>query len=190
MCVCALGCLPSNHNIILFQVQWGDRNGSDGSDSDDALSATADFFEDDSLDDSNSSASGDEVPLTPPSDLYSRYFGTQSGKINPEKVENDGGSRPTSSESPGSTRKARQFVGPSSDMLSPVVCVTHRFDAMVLNRQSAALAKGWQLGGWDYNPDQAFGEYQLDMRLEEEYKISREDESHVPVVSPSRRGGK
>lgn len=40
-------------------------------------------------------------------------------------------------------------AGPSYDMLAPVVRVTHDYDETMLNHQSVALAKGWDLGGWE-----------------------------------------
>lgn len=155
------------------------------------MGAADNFFEDDSLDDSNSSDSGDDTPLTPPSGMYSRYFG-QNWKGKPGRLDiPESPSRGTNTESPASSRKIRTFVGPSSDMLAPLVRVTHAFDAMVLNHQSIYLAKEWELGGWDYNPSEALVDYQPSGHhrsgsLEEE-KGGPTDEDLQAPPSPSRR---
>jgi hypothetical protein len=127
--------------------------------------------------------------------MYSRYFG-QNWKGKPGRLDTPGSpSRGPNSESPASSRKIRTFVGPSSDMLAPLVRVTHSFDSMVLNHQSTYLAKEWELGGWDYNPSEALVEYQPSGHhrsgsLEEEKEGPIYEDLQAPPSSSRRNAGK
>ena len=143
---------PQINDTCLLQAQWGERNGSEGSGSEDDLSAGDNFFEDESLG-SHSSDSDEDVAMTPPpaEEIYKRYFGGRAWKGTVEKIEqSDSSSRLQNSESPVPARKMRPIVGPSSDMLAPVVSVTHDYDSIMLNHQSIALAREWELGRWDF----------------------------------------
>eukprot|EP00980_Cylindrotheca_fusiformis_P009435 scaffold2065_cov107-Cylindrotheca_fusiformis.AAC.5 len=133
------------------EAQWGERDGSDDSGSEGQLSADDNFFEEESLD-SNSSDSGDDGSLAQTSNdhLYNRYFGSTAWKGTVEKGGNDGSHRRQNSESSAATptRKTVPFVGPSYDMLAPVVRVTHELDSAIVSHQSLELAQGWELGVW------------------------------------------
>ena len=122
---------------------------SDDSDTQSDVSAGDNFFEEESLD-SNSSDSGEDMPLTPPAgnDMYERYFGGRAWKGTVEKSSEASPPRVNSPGSP-SNPKSRSVFGPSSDMLAPVVKVSHELNDIVLNHQTSALAIGWELGSWD-----------------------------------------
>jgi hypothetical protein len=134
--------------------------------------------------------------MTPPSadEIYKRYFGGRTWKGTVEKIEQPNStSRLQSSESPASSRKIRPFVGPSSDMLAPVVSVTHDYDSIMLNHQSTFLAKGYELGAWDFNSIDAFDNYQANAGKVEEYKDEKIDSASGDFASAtllSRRGGR
>jgi hypothetical protein len=134
--------------------------------------------------------------MTPPpaDEIYKRYFGGRTWKGTVEKIEQaNSSSRLQSSESPGSSRKIRPFVGPSSDMLAPVVSVTHDYDSIMLNHQSTFLAKGWELGAWDFNTIDAFDNHQANAGKVEEYKDEKTDSTSGDFASAtllSRRGGR
>lgn len=115
------------------------------------MSAGDNFFEDESLD-SNSSESGDEGALAHTSNdhIYNRYFGSKAWKGSVEKGDDGGSHRRQNSESTATTPTRKSgFVGPSYDMLAPVVSVTHDFDSEIVSHQSIELARGWELGGWE-----------------------------------------
>jgi hypothetical protein len=164
---------------------------SDDSDSLGGVSAGDNFFEDESLD-SNSSDSGDEGAMTPPSGhnhkMYDRYFGGRAWKGTIEKAEVAGS--PSRSQSTGShiitNAKVRSTYGPSSDMLAPVVSVSHELNAAVLNHQSIALAMGWELGGWDVMKTL----YQSDMlSIDDEYDANLDTTSSDDAeMSLGRKG--
>jgi hypothetical protein len=157
---------------------------SDGSASNDILSVGDDFFEDESLG-SNSSDSDDDDDDhdgvgTPPTgmadEMYKRYFGGQPWKSNrsmdnPGNTPSPGASprTPSSPSSPTRIKKLQPFHGPSSDMLSPVVNLTRKFDLEMLGFQSIELAEGWELGPWDgrIDPNKAFEPNPLSIELEE-----------------------
>jgi hypothetical protein len=134
--------------------------------------------------------------MTPPpaDDIYKRYFGGRTWKGTVEKIEQPNSpSRIQSSESPGSNRNIRPFVGPSSDMLAPVLSVTHDYDSIMLNHQNVFLAKGWDLGAWDFNTIDPFDNYQANAGKVEEYKDEKIDSTSGDFASAtllSRRGGR
>lgn len=118
-----------------------------------------------------------------------RYFGSRAWKGTLEKVEQPGStSRTQSTESPRSSRKIKAFVGPSSDMLAPVVGVTHDFDAIMLNHQSISLAKGWELGGWDFNIFDSFDSYRTNEGRVVEQKDGKTDSSFESLLLSQSRG--
>jgi hypothetical protein len=159
------------------------------------------FFEDDSLDASNSSDSEEEEegPETPPArdHMYDRYFGGQTWKSRAEKLDQPSSPshRHSSEQSPSSPRKMRAFGGPSAsaDMLSPVVQVRHDFDALVLNHQSVHLAKEWELGGWEFIPTKTFDDYQGDVdgrsTSPEDQKEGSENANTFESATPHFRQG-
>jgi hypothetical protein len=137
-------------------AQWGDDVASDGSDSDDILSGGGNFFEDDSLGSNSSDDDFEEEGLgsAQTEDLYRRYFGGQDTLKGATKA-SQSPSRSVPPPSPASpSRRSKQLhpiAGPSSDMLSPVVRLTRKYDQDILGHQSVGLAKGWKLGPWDTN---------------------------------------
>lgn len=107
------------------------------------MSAMDNFFEDDSLE-SNSDDSGnddedeDDEGMDGTDEIYKRYFGGTSWK-----GVSDIGTSIVQSQSDSAPRSAHHRpVGPSSDMLQPVVTV----NVVVQERQNILLAKGWKLG--------------------------------------------
>ena len=141
-------------NQYIFQAQWGEAN--DASRAEDAVSVMNNFFEDDSLE-SNSDDSGnddeDEDDLMEDTDeIYKRYFGGRSWK-----GFSDTRTSVVQSQSINASRSiVHRSIGPSSDMLQPVVTV----NIVVQESQNILLAKGWKLGRWEYgnkridgNPD-------------------------------------
>lgn len=160
-----------------LQAQWREEITSDGSASDDILSAGDNFFEDESLG-SNSSDDDDDDDGhgTPPpaEDMYKRYFGGQpwKGSVGDASGAPSSPSPSKTAASPSSTpsakvKKIQPFLGPSSDMLSPVVVLTRRFDREMLGYQSIELAEGWELGPWDLVPNEVLDELPLALEDEE-----------------------
>ena len=128
-----------------LQAQWGERDDSDDSGSDNDHIVGDNFFEEESLD-SNSSDSGDDGELIGSDHIYKRYFGARAWKSTIEKSEGTGTHSRQNSEA---SSKVIPDVGPSYDMLAPVVRVNHDYDETMLNYQSVTLARGWDLGGWE-----------------------------------------
>ena len=124
-----------------MQAEWGEEN--DASGVDEAMSSMDNFFEDYSLG-SNSDDSGDEIEdddlIEDTDELYKKYFGESSWKgFSDRKISMVQGIE--------STRPvAHRSIGPSSDMLQPVVTV----NVVVNENQNILLAKGWKLGRWNY----------------------------------------
>lgn len=102
-----------------------------------------------------------------------KYFGRDAWKGTVEKTESTAvpvqGMRPSSTNriSP-SSKKEQAIEGPSSDMLAPVVRVTHNFDSQMLSYQSISLAEGWQLGPWESAAVEHIDKSPVDIDLEEE----------------------
>ena len=141
------------------------------------------FFEDESLG-SNSSDDDDDDIGTPPvtDELYQRYFGNQPWKgvseieMSGVPVSSSHSRVPDSPSSPSRIKKARPFLGPTSDMLAPVVSLTRQFDREILSYQSIAIAEGWELGPWDTITNEDIYQYAITMGLEE----SKVDPSGTP----------
>jgi hypothetical protein len=180
-----------------LQAQWGERNGSAGSNSDDSLSAVDNFFEDDSLGESNSSESGDEGTSTPPpgGGIYDTYFGGDAWKNAVGDKLGFSGSptrRQTSESELSNISKMRPFGGASLDMLAPVVRVTHSYDALVLNNQSSRLAMEWELGDWNLHPVEggfvAGSDPNRTAEAKEELIEEYEERSFHAQITPPRLG--
>lgn len=147
---------------------------SDGSTSDDMLSAGDNFFEDESFGSNSSDDDDDDGLGTPPQaeDMHKRYFGGKAWKSS--VVDSSGSPSPSSSKIPMSPRspttrikKIQTFIGPSSDMLSPVVSLKRRFDREMLGYQSIELAWGWQLGPWDADQSEVINDLFLVGEIDE-----------------------
>lgn len=111
------------------------------------MSAADNFFEDDSL--GESSDSDNDNPGSPTTDdLYKKYFPSRAWKGLVQKGEQTGSTVRHPLSRSGSGHHIASLVGPSSDMLAPIVRVTHEYDAQMLSHQKIALAKGWKLGDW------------------------------------------
>ena len=124
-------------------AQWGDESEAS------SASIRGDtFFEDDSEASSDSAGEAEEFMgggggEKDPKDLYSQYFGTSRDLLAAPSVSTEDGSKDES------TVDRVVQDGTPSDILTPVVRVSHEFDNMALNRQSAALAEGLGLGNVD-----------------------------------------
>ena len=110
------------------------------------MSVMDNFFEDDSLE-SNSDDSGndddddDDDMMEDTDEMYKRYFGG-----GPWKGFSDASSPMAQSQNIIASRSVvHRSIGPSSDMLQPVVTV----NVVVQDNQNILLAKGWKLGRWD-----------------------------------------
>lgn len=128
-------------------AQWGEQAASEASSIAGGTQAHADnFFEDDSDASSDSAEdflSGSEGKEA--KDIYTQYFGasqdiTQLLGVTPLVCEDATNVDPM---------EARTQDGTPSDMLSPLVRVFFDYDALALNRQSVALARGWKIGDID-----------------------------------------
>ena len=140
------------------EAQWGgemNESGAAGSQDEQEQSSNDNFFEYMSTG-SISSDSDDNEPANldsgKSSSRYENYFGNfrrplavPGGNTNPAEGDEQK-PRVERSESAGANKM--QVVGPSSDTLTPTVHVTHDFDKLALNNQSAELAKEWELGQW------------------------------------------
>ena len=140
------------------EAQWGGEvNESGAADSQDEQeqSSNDNFFEYMSTG-SISSDSDDNEPIEfesgKSSSRYENYFGNFRRPLaipggNTKQTEGDEQkAQVEQTESPGVSKVP--VVGPSSDTLTPTVHVTHDFDKLALNNQSAELAKDWELGQW------------------------------------------
>jgi hypothetical protein len=156
------------------EAQWGEHDESDAS-STGFPALGGNFFEDDS-DASSESADepleeGGEVTESKrqPKDSFGSYFETRqrpvplSSDISQETPEqaSRGDDAPNGVFSPS--------VGPASDMLTPLVKVSHAYDRIALSGQSPDLALGWELG---------------DLGIESLYGLhSLPDATHSPLKS-------
>jgi hypothetical protein len=139
-------------------AQWGDHDDSDAS-SAGVPTPTYNLFEDDSSDSGNDQTD-DFLSGKESSDMYSRYLGasqrptTTPAILDPkcsDVVEDEKGDH--------SVPLQESVVVASSDTLSPVVKVLHRFDELALNRQSPALANGWRFGDVDSLDDSSLHDH-------------------------------
>jgi hypothetical protein len=125
------------------EAQWGEAN--DGSGAEDTRSVLDTFFEDDSLD-SNSDDSGnddedeDDEVMEDTDEIYKRYFGGRSWKRFSGITTSMAHAQSTESRS-----MIQRSIGPSSDMLQPIVTV----NVVVQESQNILLAKGWKFGRWE-----------------------------------------
>lgn len=114
------------------------------------MSVMDNFFEDESLE-SNSDDSGnddedeDDEAMDGTDEIYKRYFGGASWKGISDIRTSIGPSQ--SDNAPRSVH--HRVVGPSSDMLQPVVTV----NVVVQEDQNILLAKGWKLGRFECGDD-------------------------------------
>jgi hypothetical protein len=177
------------------EAQWGDRdNGSDGGSSSGVRAVGINFFEDDSdsssdLPDDDYDDLGDAMGPKNSKGLYDSYFG-DTRRPTTELSENaDSSGRKTSDRKPSNT-----VVGPSSDMLTPVVRVSHEFDRLALNNQNVDLARAWTLGEWDYDVledviAEEAGVMMVDLSERSRGPVEGLDEDSIDSpVSPSRKG--
>ena len=140
--------------LISFKAQWGE--GNNGSVAEDALSAMENFFEDDSLE-SNSDDSGnddedeDDEMMQHTDEIYKRYFGTRSQDQTIESTRS-------------MLHRSRLTVGPSSDMLQPVVTITYPHNIAILDTQSIHLAKGWKFGKWENRETSPESKFDINMQ--------------------------
>ena len=119
-----------------------------------------------------------------------RYFGSHTWKSNGDQFDTSSIVR---RQSPDATiPKGRSYVGPSLDMLAPVVRVTHDYDALVLNNQNVNLAKGWQLGSWSVDPVEAQPDFDWDPSgsrgSKREVNDVPEESGFSSYLTPPRRG--
>ncbi len=137
------------YDPLHVQAQWGESN--DAARAEDAMSVMDNFFEDDSLE-SNSEDSGndddddeDEDMMEDTDEIYKRYFGGRSWK-----GFSDTSSPMAQSQNIVASRSViHRSIGPSSDMLQPVVTI----NVVMKENQNILLAKGWKLGRWDNGND-------------------------------------
>jgi hypothetical protein len=130
-------------------AQWGERDESEASSA--GFRALGDnFFEDDDSDASSASAEGQAAEeLADGSEqknqkrMYDDYFGGHRRPVaQPSSV-----SQASSDhlDKPG-TEEESPAPGPASDLLAPIVHVSHEFVRLALNNQSVELAEGLKLG--------------------------------------------
>jgi hypothetical protein len=173
------------------EAQWGDRdNGSEGGSSTGVRAVGINFFEDDSdsssdLPEDESDDLGDVMDSKNSKGLYDSYFGDMR-RPSTETSENADLSGRKSSDK----RSSNPVVGPSSDMLTPVVRVSHKFDRLALNNQNVDLARAWTLGEWDYDvlEDVAAEEAGPMVDLSERSRGPVEGLDDDSPLSPSRKG--
>lgn len=176
------------------EAQWGDRdNGSEGGSSADVRALGINFFEDDSdsssdLPEDDYDDLGDAMGPKNSKGLYDSYFGDTR--------------RPTTETSENADLSGRKserklsnpVVGPSSDMLTPVVRVSHEFDRLALNNQNVDLARAWTLGEWDYDvledvAAEEAGDMMVDLSKRSRGPVEElDDDSINSPISPSRKG--
>ncbi|GKZ00061.1 hypothetical protein MPSEU_000959500 [Mayamaea pseudoterrestris] len=130
-------------------AQWGDQDDSDASSMDDFRLLTGKYFDDDGSDGSSGSFD-DSTEVSESHTMYDSYFSeakrplvADSSSVPLEEALDDN-------------------LSPTSDMLSPSVCISYNFDVLAFNNQSKALAEGWKIGsgflgseGWDENTEVA-----------------------------------
>jgi hypothetical protein len=177
------------------EAQWGDRdNGSEGGSSADVRALGINFFEDDSdsssdLPEDDYDDLGDAIDSKNPKGLYDSYFG-DTRRPATETSEN----ADLSGRKPSDRKSSNLVVGPSSDMLTPVVRVSHEFDRLALNNQNVDLARAWTLGEWDYDvledvAAEEAGVMMVDLSERSRGPVEELDEdSTESSVSPSRKG--
>lgn len=140
------------------EAQWGEHDESDASSTGFPGALGGNFFEDDS---DASSDSGDE-PLDEVAevteskrqqkDMYGSYFDAHQRPVAQSSDASQGTSEQTSKEDDAVHGGFSPAGGPASDMLTPVVKVSHQYDRLALNSQSAELAMGWELGDFSVVP--------------------------------------
>ena len=158
------------------EAQWGQHDESDAS-STGFPTLGGNFFEDDS---DASSESADEsleerVEVSElkrqPKDYFGNYFDTRQRPA-PVPLSSDISKETSVQASRGDDAPSRVFspsVGPVSDMLTPLVKVSHEFDRIALSGQSPDLALGWELG---------------DLRVGPHYGVHPlPDATHLPLLS-------
>jgi hypothetical protein len=141
------------------EAQWGEVNESNADSNDQEQSSGDNFYEymstgSISSDSDNEPADleGVEVAIGKGShSIYENYFGRYR---RPVAEPTDGNTKKADEESQASRTGSGvvggkgRVAGPSSDTLAPSVHVTHDYDKIALNNQSAEIAKEWELGQW------------------------------------------
>jgi hypothetical protein len=177
------------------EAQWGDRdNDSDGGSSAGVRALGINFFEDDSdsssdLPDDDYDDLGDAMGPKNSKGLYDSYFGDTRRPTTETSENTDLSGRKT-----GDRKASNPVVGPSSDMLTPVVRVSHEFDRLAMNNQNVDLARAWTLGEWDYDVLEDVAAEEAGVMMVDLSERSRgpveglDEDSTDSSVSPSRKG--
>lgn len=139
------------------EAQWGEVNESGAESDDQEQSAGDNFFEymstgSLSSDSDNEPADFSSMGGGKGSRIYENYFGNYRRPVAEPSTGNSKISDEHEQQSLSSRGGSVQALGPSSDNLAPNVHVTHDFDKLALNSQSAQLAKDWELGQWQPDP--------------------------------------
>jgi hypothetical protein len=144
------------------EAQWGEVNESDADSNDQEQSAGDNFYEYMSTGSISSDSDNEPADLGSAEvaigkcshGTYENYFGRYRL---PVAAPTDGNTTKADEDAPllrssrtGSVVEGGKgrVVGPSSDTLAPSVHVTHDYDKVALNNQSAEIAKEWELGQW------------------------------------------
>ena len=139
------------------EAQWGEHDGSDAS-STSFPSLGRNFFEDDS---DASSDSADE-PLEEVAEVSDskrqpkdtgNFFDTHQRPVAQSSDISQGASELGSKGDDVAEGVFNPSVGPDSDVLTPMVKISHEYDRLALNSQSAELATGWRLGDFSVLPE-------------------------------------
>lgn len=143
------------------EAQWGEHDESDAS-STGFPALGSNFFEDDSdvSSDSADERSGEVAEVSESKrkqkDLYGNYFDAHQRPVAQSSDISLGTSEPTSKGDETVEGVFTPAVGPASDMLTPMVKVSHEYDRLALNNQSPDLATGWKLGDLTVGPQYGF----------------------------------
>lgn len=137
------------------EAQWGEHDESDVSST--GFPASGNFFEDESDADA-SSDSGEDTLVDDFAEVSESKRLPQSEFPNPiddhfqpmvlssELLQGERLEDASRIDVIGAESSLNPAVGPSSDMLTPVVKVSHSYDRVALNSQNRSLALGWKLG--------------------------------------------
>lgn len=170
------------------EAEWGEQDES-GASSTGFPALVNNFFEDDSEGSSDSGEEqSEEIAETPGSKnqkrMYDNYFSGYQRPLVEPLTRSQGTLDQTENEDVAADGVFSPTVGSASEMLSPLVKVSHAYDQIALNNQSPELAAGWKLG--DFNFDRVH--FRVNAGGAHVRDVSREHHNGFPEQSSAFRG--
>jgi len=161
------------------EAQWGEHDEKSDASSTGFPALGSNYFEDYS--DASSDSGDDQLhEVTEAAELkrqqkdsFGSYFDSHQRPVAMSSDASQGTSEQTSNGDDASAKVFSPSVGPASDMLTPLVKVSHEYDKIALNNQSPEFAMRYELG---------------DLSIGPEYSSQLSDGSGSPLETKTKKG--